>query len=257
MSDQPPVPMEPVPELPPAPPEPEPYPFWGYGDVLLFAGLVIPCMLLGYGLVKGALWLLHIHPAVRVAELLPEQFLGYLLLFGALLLIFRLEYERPFWASLAWSRPALPLTWIVIAGFAAAYAVALVSNLFQMPNTSNPMMDLLKDRASIILMAIFGITLGPLCEELVFRGFLQPLLVRSLGTIPGILAAALPFGLLHFQEYGNSWRHVVLISLAGAAFGWMRQVTGSTKASTIMHAGYNALGFFALFAQRSGLPHGH
>jgi len=56
-------------------------------------------------------------------------------------------------------------------------------------------------------------------EELIFRGFLQPLLVRSLGAPAGILATALPFGLLHFQEYGNSWRHVLLISLSGVAFG--------------------------------------
>jgi hypothetical protein len=45
--------------------------------------------------------------------------------------------------------------------------------------------------------------------------------LRSLGAGPGILAAAIPFGLLHFPEYGNSWRHALLISLVGAAFGWM------------------------------------
>jgi membrane protease YdiL (CAAX protease family) len=104
---------------------------------------------------------------------------------------------------------------------------------------------------SRILLAVFGTTLGPLCEELAFRGFLQPLLVRSLGAVTGILAAAIPFGLLHYQEYGNSWRHALIISLAGAAFGWMRHATGSTKASTIMHASYNALFFFAMFSQKA------
>src|SRR5258706_14643021 len=103
----------------------------------------------------------------------------------------------------------------------------------------------------MILVEVFGGRAGPLSEELIFRGFLQPLLVRSLGAFAGILAAALPFGLLHFQEYGNSWRHVLLISLAGTMFGWVRHVTGSTKASTIMHAAYNAVFFLALFSQRS------
>jgi len=79
--------------------------------------------------------------------------------------------------------------------------------------------------------------------------------VRSLGVAPGILVAAVPFGLLHFQEYGNSWRHAVLISLAGAAFGAMRQVTGSTRASTLMHSSYNALFFLALLLDPSQLPH--
>ena len=199
MSDaQPPAHVEPVPEgLPTATPEAERYPFWGYGDLLLFAGLAIPCLLLGAGLVKLVLWMFHIHPAVRAAELLPEQFLGYVLLFGMLRLIFRLEYERPFWSSLAWTDMRAPLLWIVIAGFSTAYGVALLGNLFQMPNTSTPMMDLLKDRTSVILMAIFGIAFAPLCEELIFRGFLQPLLVGIDGAAGHQRAAAPAEELVH------------------------------------------------------------
>jgi hypothetical protein len=178
--------------------------------------------------------------------------MGYLFLFLMLMLIFRLEYDRPFWSSLAWRTTKLPWVWMVISGISAAYVVAAVSNFFEMPGGSNPLMDLLKDRTSLLLMAIFGIAVAPACEELAFRGFLQPLLVRSLGAFAGVLLAAIPFGLLHFQEYGKSWRHVVLISLAGALFGWMRHATGSTLASTVMHAAYNSLGFLALFVQRKG-----
>ena len=96
--------------------------------------------------------------------------------------------------------------------------------------------------------------MAPVCEELIFRGFLQPLLVRSLGAPAGILATALPFGLLHFQEYGNSWRHVLLISLSGVAFGLMRHATGSTKAAAVMHSSYNAFQFVLLMIAKS-LPH--
>jgi len=46
------------------------------------------------------MFLFHIHAALRVSELLAEQFLGYGILFGGLLLMFRLQYERPFWRSL-------------------------------------------------------------------------------------------------------------------------------------------------------------
>lgn len=230
-------------------------PFWGYSDLFLFAGLAVPCMLLGWALVKAVMLVFHLHARVRVAELLPEQFVGYAFLFGALMLIFRIEYDRPFWRSLGWREARLPFPWIVIAGLAAALAVAYLSSLIRMPNTPNPMTELMNDRTSVILVAIFGVTAGPLCEELAFRGFLQPLAVRSLGAVPGVLAAAIPFGLLHYQEYGNSWRHVVLISAAGAAFGWMRHATGSTRASVIMHAAYNALFFAALLAQRKELAH--
>ncbi len=243
-------------EAPPPPPaEPERDPFWGYPDLLFFAGLVIPSMLIGWAVVKAGMFLFHIHAALRVSELLAEPFLGYGILFGGLLLMFRIEYARPFWRSLGWTRASIPFLWNVICGTGAAFAVAMMSFLIHTPNVSTPLTDMMQDRTSVILLATFGVTLGPLCEELAFRGFLQPLLVRSLGAVPGVLVAAIPFGLLHFQEYGNSWRHAVLIALAGASFGWMRQATGSTRAAAIMHASYNALFFFVLFAQRRELPH--
>jgi membrane protease YdiL (CAAX protease family) len=43
------------------------------------------------------------------------------------------------------------------------------------------------------------------------------------------------------------------VAAAGLAFGWMRQTTGSTKASALMHASYNGLFFVAALAQRGDL----
>jgi uncharacterized protein len=238
----------------PLPPPPRD-PFWSYSDLFLFIGLAIPSMLFGWVAVQGVLHLLHIHLAVHAAELLAEQLAGYAVLFSVLRMIFLVQYHRPFWRSLGWINPTAPFLWLVAAGFATAIGVAFVTYFVRVPSGSNPMMDLLGDRISILLVGTFGITLGPLCEELVFRGFLQPLLVRSFGPLAGILGAAIPFGLLHIPEYGNSWRHGVVITLAGAAFGWVRYATGSTKASTIMHAAYNALFFSVLLAQGRDLPH--
>ena len=186
-------------------------------------------MLLGFGVVKAAFWILHLHPAVKTWELLGAQFAFYGLLFGTLVALFRLQYDRPFWRSLGWVATPLPLyshgdlrSGSRHGGIAARFADST-------PRTENPLTELLKDPTSLILMAIFGTIVAPVCEELMFRGFLQPLLVRSLGAPAGILATALPFGLLHFQEYGNSWRHVLLISLSGVAFGLMRHATGPPR----------------------------
>jgi membrane protease YdiL (CAAX protease family) len=234
-------------------PAPDPYPFWTYGDVFLFCGLAVPAMLLAWALVKAVFAVLRVQRAAPAVEPLAEQIVLYLMLFGALMLIFRLQYDRPFWRSLAWTGMRMPFFWVVIAGISAAYLVALLGQFIHTPTTRNTITDLMRDRVSLLLMTAFGITLGPLCEELAFRGFLQPLLVRSLGAVPGILLAAVPFGLLHYQEYGNSWRHAAIVAAAGAAFGWMRQATGSTRASTVMHASYNALFFVAVLSQRTDL----
>ena len=234
---------------------PEKTPFWGYNDLLLFIGLTPVCLILGYTLVKLPLNLLHIHPAVQVEEALPEQLMGYLLLFGALGLILRQGYGRPFWESLGWTNMRLPLGVIVCFGVLTGVIVVVASTLIRLPETANPMTELMNTRTAILLMTVFGTTVAPLCEELAFRGFLQPLLVRSLGVPPGILLAAIAFGLLHYFEYGKSWRHALIIAAAGAAFGAMRQFSGSTKAAVLMHASYNAFFFLVLFADVKDLPH--
>ena len=247
----------PVPEgAVPAPPEPQRVPFWGYADLFLVAGLAAPCMLAGFGLVKLAIALLHWHAAAPAEESVPETLIGYALLFGALTVILRVQYHRPFWRSLGWNSTRIPFLWNVVAGLASALAVGFVGHWIATPPTSGPIMEMMKGpEASLVVVTLFGTVVAPMCEELAFRGFLQPLLVRSFGAVAGILMAAAPFGMLHYWEYGDSWRSAVQIGLAGATFGWMRQATGSTRAAAIMHASFNALSFVSLFTQGRNLPH--
>jgi len=240
----------PQPALPP-----ERVPFWGYNDLLLFIGLTPVCLILGLALVKLPLRILHIHPSVQVVEALTGELLGYLLLFGALRIIFLQWYGRPFWASLGWRSTRLPAGIVAFIGMLTAVIVVVASSLIHLPDTPNPLTEMMQTRTAILLMAIFGTTVAPVCEELAFRGFLQPLLARSLGAAPAVLLAAIPFGLLHYPEYGDSWRHALIISAAGAAFGAMRQFTGSTKAAALMHASYNAFFFLALLSDGKDLPH--
>ncbi len=256
MTDEPRLPAPGSPETPPPPSEPERYPFWGYSDLFLFVGLLVPCLLLAAGLVRVVFAAFRIHTEIAVLRILPEQLVSYGLIFGALALILRLQYDRPLWRSLAWKRARLPFSLTMACGIACAIGVAYLGSLIQTPTKANPMTELMQDRSSAILMAIFGVTLAPISEELIFRGFLQPLLVRSLGAVAGILLASVPFGFLHFHEYGNSWRHAVLIGLAGACFGWMRHATGSTRASSLMHAAYNGMIFAVVFTQGRGVHHG-
>jgi len=237
----------------PRPPERDP--FWGYSDLLWFCGLVIPCMLAGEALEWLILTLFKWNVASLAVRSVPGMFAGYGLLFGALRVMLWLRYDRPFWRSLGWRPMRLPVLWVVLCGMVTAILVALASALIHTPTGDNPMTQLMETRLDLLLIGVLGVTLAPLCEEMAFRGFLQPLLVRSLGALPGVLLTAVPFGLLHFFQYGNSWRHALIIAMAGAAFGWMRQATGSTKAAVIMHAAYNSLFFIALMTEKRILPH--
>jgi len=246
--------MEPDPLLPPQEPAPgietppPREPFWWYSVVLTFIGMAVPCMLIAFVFLP---WMAQMDAQKHPWQLVPEQVVFYSLLLGVLAAIFRFQYDRPLWRSLGWVPMRIPPAWPLVAGLLTAIAISLVGVLIQVPAKDNPMTKLLSSPGVAIPVAIFGVTMAPLMEELIFRGFLQPLLVRDIGAVGGIIAANIPFGILHFKEYGNSWRHVVVITLAGVAFGWMKQATGSTRASTLMHAAYNGLFFYALFGAKS------
>jgi len=245
---------QPLPIAPPAA-ELERIPFWGFADLFLLAGLAMPCMFAGLGIVWLAMKIFGLHAAAPAEEAVPEMLIGYGLLFTALMVIFRVQYDRPFWRSLGWTRTRLPFLWNVICGLGTGLLVAFLAGLIRTPPTSGPIVEMMKDPSALILLAIFGTTAAPLFEELAFRGFLQPLLVRSLGPIAGIAVASALFGALHYWEYGDSWRFALLIGVAGACFGCMRHVTGSTKAAAIMHASFNALSFISLFGQGKNAFH--
>jgi membrane protease YdiL (CAAX protease family) len=238
MSDQAaaPPPLAPDEEYPPG------TAFWGYADLLLvFSAWFVAIVTIGALMPRSP----------RAAAALAGSAASYAAPFLLMVGIFRLQYKRPFWQSVGWAPIAQRPLLVAGAGWMAALTVNALAYLIRTPNTTNPLTELMQqDRTAMILIGLFGVTLGPLAEELIFRGFLQPLLVRTTGVAAGIALAAIPFGLLHFSEYGNSWRHALLISGAGAAFGWMRHYTRSTKASTLMHSAYNVLFFAALWASK-------
>ena len=78
--------------------------------------------------------------------------------------------------------------------------------------------------------------LGPIIEESLFRGCLLPVVAGTTGPIIGIAAAAVLFATLHPVSTFVQWFCFVT---TGAAFGWIRVKSGSTAASTLMHAVYN------------------
>ncbi|MFN7918444.1 MAG: CPBP family intramembrane glutamic endopeptidase [Bryobacteraceae bacterium] len=217
----------------------QPYPFWGWADLLLLLGGLIP----SFAGAMGVLLLVKLvlgPEASKAVQVLTLQFAVYGFWFLALYLLFRLYHRQPFWQSLAWNY-RLPLVLRNLAfGPALAVAILLTAALLRTPKIDMPMEELLQDRFSVALIGLFATTLGPLCEELVFRGFLMPMLCRALGAVAGITLAAVPFALLHGPQYAWSWRHVCLIGLAGVAFGWVRFKSGSTAAATAIHCTYNA-----------------
>lgn len=237
------------PEIPP-----RSQPSWGFNDLLIFVFMSTILMVTGQVAMAWALRWFHLNTKDPAITFLPSQLLLYGVAFGVLFAILKLDYGRPFWASLDWTDFRFSAALMILLGLLLALLNGGASVLLRTPDIDTPMKHLLDHRLTAIEFGILGSTIGPLCEELVFRGFMQPVLVRAMGPALGILVTAIPFGCLHLAQNGFAWQSGLLITLAGIAFGWVRHITGSTRASTLMHMGYNLTFFMALLGQQGTVP---
>lgn len=222
-------------------------PFWGYSDLALFIGMAFPCIAAAFGIV---ILLKRFAGASLPMAGLIAQLVLYVLLFGVLALLFRTRYDRPFWSSLGW-RFSLRTDLLCFAGGPLlALSVGALGYLIHTPQIELHMFDEVTGHpAALALLGILAVVFGPIAEELAFRGFLMPLLMRSLGVAGGIVLTGIVFGSLHGAEYDWSWRHILLLSLVGCILGWVRHAARSTAASTFVHAAFNLTQFAAFISQ--------
>jgi membrane protease YdiL (CAAX protease family) len=225
-------------------------PFWGYEDLALFASAILPSIALASLLLRGSRAVAPHFFVGDAATTLAFQSFMYAFLLGALYLLISWRYRRPFWSSIGWALPIPHAPRLLALGAALAIGLSSLGVLLRAPLVHSPIEDMITSRASLAVVMLFGILLAPLFEEILFRGFLLPLLARTLGPWLGIFLTTLPFALLHGPQNAWAWQQVVLIGVAGAVFGYVRHRTGSTSASFLLHAAYNATGFLGFAITR-------
>jgi uncharacterized protein len=219
-------------------------PFWGFAELLLVAALFLSAIVAGGIALRAVIPYPADDPRLGLPLLLVEV-IAYGAVFMALRLLFA-RYGHPLFESLGWvPQPFRPLH-LVVLGVGLTGVAVLLGYILALPHVEVPMDKLLKGALSRIVISLFGVTLAPIIEELLFRGFLQPVLVDSLGVLPGILVTSMIFGGMHLPEYGFLWQSGVMLTVVGFVFGVVRHVSGSTRASAITHVSYNALPVLAL-----------
>jgi len=125
----------------------------------------------------------------------------------------------------------------IASGFVAGAAIFVVAS------TSGQNMVLSSDWRLVVLQ----VTLGPVLEEIVFRGYLFALLrwfFSRLGANPtlnwfSVITAAVVFALTHLAQPGVSWLQLACITSTGMIYGWIRCGSGSTAPAAASHAVYN------------------
>ena len=93
------------------------------------------------------------------------------------------------------------------------------------------------------LWILTALTAG-ICEETVFRGYLQKQLIAWTGTVAlGVIFSGILFGAAHIYQGG---RRVVVIAVYGVLFGILAQVRRSVRPGMITHAVQDTVSGFAM-----------
>ena len=91
--------------------------------------------------------------------------------------------------------------------------------------------------------------LGPVLEEILFRGYLMRLLLwmlrlwtsNSIIAAAAVLVSGVVFGTVHLLRPATTWKEVVIISGLGAIYGSIRMASGSSATAAAAHALYNVV----------------
>ncbi len=115
--------------------------------------------------------------------IVPSMTLAYLAMLVAMYGLVTRHQQRPFWRTVGWQWPG-KLGWLGFLAAGAFLAVSLgeLSRLLPIPK-SLPMDQFFQNAPGAYLMMIFGVAIAPLAEEMLFRGFLYPVLDRWLQTL--------------------------------------------------------------------------
>jgi len=228
-------------------------PAWSWEDLALIAGAALPSLAIVALLVRVVRSLLPALFTSRTITALAFQLIWYALMLGALHAIVAWRYGQPFWSSLGWTFQFRG-SWIcAISGPVLAILISALGVALRAPDLPNPITQMITGRGSLAMVMAFGVILAPLFEELFFRGFLFPVLARSLGAWPGIVLTAVPFALLHGSQNQWAWQQITLVGVAGVAFGYARYRTSSTAGAFLVHSTYNLMEFVG-FVMTSRIP---
>ncbi len=231
------------------PPTQSSFPAWSAWDVL--AVLVFTAVAV-FGFSLAALFIARTFPAYRqmpVSELatnarvvIGAQAAAYPLVLLFMFVLVRSRTRERFGKGIHWNWPGVSAPGFFVLGIILAVVIDGLSRFLPIPK-SVPMDKYFTDAASAYLMAIFGMTLAPLLEELFFRGLLYPVLRRAFSLTIAIVLTAAAFAAIHGTQLGYAWAPILSIFVVGVVFTVARERSNSVASSFLMHCGYN----FALF----------
>ena len=183
----------------------------------------------------------------------PAQFAAYVVLVLAMVILVRMR-GAAFWRAVKWNFPFRTWAGYVALGIALAVAIQSVSALLPIPKQL-PIDKYVRTELGAYMMAFFGIAVAPFVEEMFFRGFLYPVLVRRLGVFLGVVLTAIAFAFIHESQLAHAWAPLLMLFVVGVALTAVRARIQSVAGSWLVHVGYNSTLFLLLFLASDHFRH--
>lgn len=103
-----------------------------------------------------------------------------------------------------------------------------------------------------LLLVVVGV--GPLVEELLFRGVLLSALMRRMSTGPAVFACVLLFAGVHLPGLDFKWYALPDLMLLAAALCWLRLQSGSLWPAVLAHGANNLFAMLVVYSAAAS-PH--
>jgi uncharacterized protein len=252
------------------------------GHVLLFLVITFIAYLLSAG---AAMLIFGARPTGDTLERLQlfAQALTYAATLAASYVIFPAFWNRPFLTAIDWNPTAVrPI--LALIGLAIGFAAQGVEIYLPHPKDL-PVEAIFRNHALIWSLVFFATILGPLFEEVLFRGLLLPAIAIAVDFIrlprpadpieatitldtwrtsttfstPALIISSiltsLCFASIHAPQLGFSWASVAALAVVSLILCYIRIRTRSVAASTLVHAFYNLSVFITLFIGTGAFRH--
>jgi len=211
---------------------------WGITDVVF----VYFCVFILSIIFAGILLYTNIDINRNVYSVVFQTLLS-LSILGLIYVIVTKKYEVPFKQAFGISFSKIPsfLNQGIFVTAIIVVTTTIIGLIFtQIIGTENksPYMDMPGEKFR--WLTLFAIFFAPIVEEIFFRGFMQPAIVKKTGTVFGILITALIFGVSHTQ-YMNFGAAIFSVTAIGLILGITRHKTGSVMPGIFAHFFNNLL----------------
>ena len=141
---------------------------------------------------------------------------------------------------------AVAVMWVVLMAMHLAGYMGWMESLgAETKQETVVLLETTKDPLIIVIMVITAVVIAPLWEEVVFRGYLHPVIKKHGGIWAGAICSSLLLAVVH-----NHLAAIIPLFLLAMLMVWLYEKTGSIWTPIAVHACFNAAAVGASFLVR-------